>query len=174
VLSTLHTNDAVSTAIRLVDMGVESFAVASALRCILAQRLVRRVCKDCAHPYELEEHERVLLQGLLQTQDGHLPPLVKGQGCTQCNNSGYRGRIAIIEMLEVKGALVSALSRDDTAGFIEAAKKQKGYVPLHMAALNYAIKGVTTMEEVMRLTTEFSSEDDEDKDEKAEVATESA
>ncbi|MBF0425026.1 MAG: Flp pilus assembly complex ATPase component TadA [Magnetococcales bacterium] len=163
VLSTLHTNDAVSTAIRLVDMGVESFAVASALRCILAQRLVRRVCRDCAQPYELEEHERVLLQGLLNIQDsGALPTLVKGRGCSQCNNSGYRGRIAIIEMLEVKGPLVSALSRDATAEFIEAAKKQRGYIPLHMAALNYAIKGVTTMEEVMRLTTEIGDKEEEE------------
>ncbi|MBF0152503.1 MAG: Flp pilus assembly complex ATPase component TadA [Magnetococcales bacterium] len=172
VLSTLHTNDAISTAIRLVDMGVESFAVASALRCILAQRLVRRVCRDCARPYDLEEHEEALLRGLLNAPSGSLPTLVKGPGCSQCNNSGYRGRVAVIEMLDVKGALVSALSRNDTAGFIEVAKKQKGYVPLHMAALNYAIKGVTTMEEVMRLTTEIGDKDDEDEDE--ETSEESA
>ncbi|MBF0589350.1 MAG: Flp pilus assembly complex ATPase component TadA [Magnetococcales bacterium] len=165
VLSTLHTNDAVSTAIRLVDMGVESFAVASALRCILAQRLIRRICSDCREPHALDDQERILVRGMIGSEAERIR-LFKGRGCTQCNNTGYRGRIAVVEMLEVKGPLATALSRNDTAGFIETAKLQKGYVPLNMAALRFAAKGITSLEEVLRLTTEME-EFEEDQDEQA-------
>ncbi|MBF0625102.1 MAG: Flp pilus assembly complex ATPase component TadA [Magnetococcales bacterium] len=165
VLSTLHTNDAVSTAIRLVDMGVESFAVASALRCILAQRLVRRVCTDCRAPHQLDEQEAILVRGMIGDRADRIQ-LVKGRGCPNCNNTGNRGRIAVIEMLEVKGDLATLLSRNDTAGFMEAAQRQKGFVPLHLAAMEYAIDGIISLEEVLRLTTEMDEEkeDEEGKD----------
>jgi MSHA biogenesis protein MshE len=161
VLSTLHTNDAVSTAIRLVDMGAESFSVASALRCILAQRLIRRVCRDCAQPYVPDEHEQILIQGFLKNSDVDTRQMVKGSGCPQCNQSGYRGRVAAIEMLEVKGELAKALSRGDTGGFIDVARQQRGYVPLPMAALHFALRGLTTLEEAMKLTTELEDPTEE-------------
>ncbi|MBF0158672.1 MAG: Flp pilus assembly complex ATPase component TadA [Magnetococcales bacterium] len=165
VLSTLHTNDAVSTAIRLVDMGAESFSVASALRCILAQRLIRRVCRDCARPYLPEEHEQILIQGMLGQDSPDTSRMLRGAGCSQCNQSGYRGRIAAIELLEVKGELARALSRGDTGGFIDVARQQRGYVPLPHAAMQFALRGLTTLEEAMKLTTEL-----DDPEEMAEAA----
>ncbi|MBF0309988.1 MAG: Flp pilus assembly complex ATPase component TadA [Magnetococcales bacterium] len=157
VLSTLHTNDAVSTAIRLVDMGVESFAVASSLRCIVAQRLVRRVCRNCKESYKPTQREMVLLRGMIGAR-AQQATLVRGVGCGDCSKSGYAGRIAVLEMLEMRGPLVTYLGKGDTTGFIAEAKKLPSYVPLHLAALEYALEGVTTMEEVMRLTTELVEE----------------
>ncbi len=104
VLSTLHTNSAVATAIRLVEMGVEGYAVASALKCILAQRLVRRICTDCVEKIEPDPDEKILLQGILGARaKGVL--LSHGKGCPQCNRTGYRGRIAVVELLELKGGV---------------------------------------------------------------------
>jgi MSHA biogenesis protein MshE len=154
VLSTLHTNDAVSTAIRLLEMGVESFAVASAVRCILAQRLIRRTCTDCATPYVPEEQEILLMQGMLEQDHIDTKGMMKGTGCAQCNQSGYRGRVAIIEMLEIKGELAMALSHRDTRSFVDIAKRQRGYVPLPVAAIRFVLSGVTTLSEAMRLVSD--------------------
>ncbi|MBF0369466.1 MAG: Flp pilus assembly complex ATPase component TadA [Magnetococcales bacterium] len=164
VLSTLHTNDAVSTAIRLVEMGVEGYAVAAALRCISAQRLIRRICRDCIEKYVPDDEEKTILLGMLGPRvRGAF--LYKGRGCQNCNQTGYTGRIAVVELLEMKGPLADALRRDDTEGFFKAAQSQKGFVPLHMAALSYALKGITSLSEMMRLTTDIDPEDKEDEEE---------
>ncbi|MBF0214473.1 MAG: MSHA biogenesis protein MshE, partial [Magnetococcales bacterium] len=147
------TNSAVATAIRLVEMGVEGYAVASALKCILAQRLVRRICQDCCERVTPDPGEQVLLQGLLGARARGVQ-LSRGRGCPQCNRTGYRGRIAVVELLEMRTPLAEALRNNDAAAFMRLAEVQSGFVPLHKAALEYALQGVTTLEEVMRLVSD--------------------
>ncbi|MBF0144220.1 MAG: Flp pilus assembly complex ATPase component TadA [Magnetococcales bacterium] len=160
VLSTLHTNDAVSTAIRLVEMGLDGYAVAAALRCIIAQRLIRRVCADCAERRQPTVSEQLVLQGMLKKRAMGVV-LTHGRGCPNCHNSGYHGRLAVVELLEMKLPLADALRRNDTSLFMERAAQQAGFVPLHLAALEYAVEGITTLEEVMRLTTDTVEEEHE-------------
>ncbi|GAB0057145.1 hypothetical protein SIID45300_01468 [Candidatus Magnetaquicoccaceae bacterium FCR-1] len=158
VLSTLHTNSAVATAIRLVEMGVEGYAVASALKCILAQRLVRRICQDCVENVEADAGETILLRGLLGER-ANGARIRRGRGCPQCNQSGYRGRIAVVELLEMRGNLAEALRSNDTTGFMRLAETQPGFQPLHKVALEYALRGIITLEEVMRLVTDVEDEE---------------
>ncbi|MBF0273401.1 MAG: Flp pilus assembly complex ATPase component TadA [Magnetococcales bacterium] len=168
VLSTLHTNSAVATAIRLVEMGVEGYAVASALKCILAQRLVRRVCQDCSETVEPDPGERILLQGLLGPRATGAR-LSRGRGCPQCNRSGYRGRVAVVELLEMRTNLAEALRNKDAAAFMRQAELQTGFIPLHKAALEYALQGITTLEEVMRLVSDVEEEQPVDPEEEESV-----
>lgn len=160
VLSTLHTNSAVATAIRLVEMGVEGYAVASALKCILAQRLVRRLCTDCVEKVEPEHAEQILLQGLMGVQQAKGVLLSRGKGCPQCNRTGYRGRIAVVELLELRAGLAETLRNNDTTGFMRLAEHQPGFIPLHKAALGYALQGITSLEEVMRLVSDVEVEEE--------------
>ncbi len=151
VLSTLHTNDAVSSATRLIDMGLEGYLVASSVQAILAQRLIRRVCQNCCAPVKLNPDELAWLQGQtgeeLDDEEFRL-----GLGCNQCNQSGYRGRIGVYELLMMEGELADALRRNDYTAFQRAALAQSGYKPLMHNALDYARQGITTIEEVMRLS----------------------
>ncbi|MEO5364964.1 MAG: Flp pilus assembly complex ATPase component TadA [Magnetococcus sp. WYHC-3] len=164
VLSTLHTNDAVSTAIRLVEMGLEGFAVAAALRGILAQRLIRRICRECREEYQPSDQEEILVRGMLGVRDdGRSFHLFRGKGCQHCNGSGYAGRVAVIEMLEMRRDLADALRRNDTEGFIQIALRQRLYVPLHLAALEYAMEGVTSLSEVLKLSSDADEDDKEAK-----------
>ncbi len=152
VLSTLHTNDAVSTADRLLDMGAEGFLAAAALRAIIAQRLVRRVCEICAQDYTPDAQEAAWLQGV-----GRNPAamrLRKGRGCPQCNNTGYRGRIGVYEYLEPNAAMLAALRQEDVNAFAEAARHSPHYHTLLENGLDYAALGQTTVEEVMRVVGE--------------------
>ena len=151
VLSTLHTNDAISTAIRLIDMGVEPFMVAAALRGIISQRLVRRVCESCAEPLTLDVRMKAIIQAELgEDPDGM--QFKRGRGCTHCNNTGYQGRIAVFEMLHMDDSLINALHTGDPIVFINAAKAQPGYQSLRKSAIQLAVQGVTTMEQVVRAT----------------------
>ncbi len=157
VLSTLHTNDALTSAMRLVDMGAEPFLVASALHAVLAQRLVRRICIHCSEVYEPTRQEIIWLQNLC----GH--PLeskrfLQGKGCDKCNNTGYRGRIGVYELLELDENLAAALRSSDPHAFAEAARLQAGYKPLAAMALDYAMAGITTVEETLRLTASLKDE----------------
>jgi len=150
VLSTLHTNDAVSSALRLIDMGLESYLVAASVQAILAQRLVRRICEHCRTQTPADPVEQVWLDSLLgEPADG---PFWQGSGCNHCNHTGYRGRIGVYELLRFDQTLVDALRRNDQAAFEEAVRAQPGYRPLAVNALEYAREGVTTLAEVMRLT----------------------
>ncbi|MDY0397761.1 MAG: GspE/PulE family protein [Desulfuromonas thiophila] len=150
VLSTLHTNDAVSTALRLLDMGAAGYVVASSLRAVLAQRLVRRICGSCSEPAEPDAQQLSWLQG-----QGIDPPTVSGlrhgRGCSQCNNTGYHGRIGVFELLEIGYELADALRRGDSAAFAGAARQQKAFVPLAHCALGYARQGLTSLAEVIRI-----------------------
>jgi MSHA biogenesis protein MshE len=151
VLSTLHTNDAVSTALRLLDMGAEGFVVGSSLLAILAQRLVRRICSVCIEDDVLDGRQRSWLAAMAGPEARQLV-FKRGAGCPRCHNTGYHGRIGIFELLQIDDSLADALRRSDSAGFVQMAQRQAGFKPLAMAALDYACQGLTSMEEVMRVS----------------------
>ncbi|HET6655813.1 MAG TPA: GspE/PulE family protein [Gammaproteobacteria bacterium] len=148
VLSTLHTNDAISTVNRLRDMGAKGYLVAAALNGVIAQRLVRRVCDSCAEPYQPSGQETAWLRALAGNKS---MTLKHGRGCAYCNNTGYRGRIGVYEFLEITSELADLLRQDDAAGFARAAREQADFRPLLARGLDYAIAGVTSLEEVFRL-----------------------
>lgn len=159
VLSTLHTNDAVSSAMRLVDMGAEGFLAATALRAVVAQRLVRRLCEQC-----FEDHQPDLSAVAWATKQ--LPDKVDGArfkkavGCHRCNNSGYRGRIGVFEILVMNEALADALRRSDASDFVKVAKQIPGYKPLVVSALEFALQGITSLEEVFRVSEQIDESRD--------------
>ncbi|MFT6915239.1 MAG: MSHA biogenesis protein MshE [Motiliproteus sp.] len=153
VLSTLHTNDAISSAMRLVDIGVEGFMAASALRGVLAQRLVRKICIHCTAPYTPTLNEQAWLEQELGMESQALN-LHQGTGCSHCNHTGYSGRIGIFELLELDDAMADALRSEDTAAFAYAARKSPGFKTLAESALEYAGQGRITLEEVFRITAQ--------------------
>ena len=157
VLSTLHTNDALTSAMRLVDMGAEPFLVATSLNAVLAQRLVRRVCENCMEEHHPEPQQQAWLESLYGASlAGRAFKL--GAGCHQCHNSGYAGRIGVYELLEMDEAMIAALRRSDPQAFAEAAKASAGYRPLAACALDYALAGVTSVEEVLKVCATLTDE----------------
>lgn len=155
VLSTLHTNDAVSSAMRLIDIGVEGYLAGTAVRGILAQRLVRRICNNCETAYHPNAQEQVWLDIKQEEYGVHAGHMKHGSGCTYCNNTGYKGRIGIFELLELDDQMADALRRNDSAAFVQAAKVSEGYRPLVASALELVAEGVTTLEEVFRVTEQL-------------------
>jgi MSHA biogenesis protein MshE len=149
VLSTLHTSTAVGAVSRLLDMGAEGFMIAAAVHGVLAQRLVRRVCPDCAEPQAPDEHERVWLRSQLSAEQLANARFAIGRGCNFCNGSGYRGRLAVHELLEFDLALTEAVRRADLQAVDEAAHAQVGYRPLVSRALELAMLGQTSVAEVI-------------------------
>ena len=163
VLSTLHTNDTVSTATRLLDMGVEGYLLATTLRSIIAQRLVRKICERCAEDYKPELFESTWLREQLNVDSTQFS-YKKGKGCMHCNFTGYRGRLGVYELLEMNEQMAESLRRDDTQGFIEAAARSKGYKPLINVAHDYATQGLTSINETLKLAGQSRNEfhDDEE------------
>lgn len=155
VLSTLHTNDAVSSALRLMDIGVDGYLVATALKAIVAQRLVRRICTSCIQPHNPDANERQLLMTVGKGRDYSDVLFKQGAGCPHCHNTGYRGRIGIFEMLELNNAMADALRMNDINGFTRAVNEVPNFVTLSEAALGYAIEGKTTLEEVMSISAQI-------------------
>jgi len=153
VLSTLHTNDAISTAIRLIDMGIQGFMVATSLEAIIAQRLVRRICSSCIADYLPNIHEAVWLKELLGEALESVQ-FKKGVGCPHCNNTGYHGRIGVFELLEISDDMADALRRGDSADFAKIAQRDADFRTLGENALDYAREGITTIEEVIRVAGE--------------------
>jgi len=151
VLSTLHTNNAIDTVIRLLDMGAEGFMVATSLNAVIAQRLVRRVCDSCGEPTEPDAHQKAWLAEQLPAEELARADFRHGPGCAYCSNTGYRGRIGVYEMLEIDEPLAEALRQTDTGAFIRAASDQRGFRALVMNALDYALEGITSVEDVIRL-----------------------
>ena len=151
VLSTLHTNDAVTSALRLVDMGVDPYLVATSLKAIVAQRLVRRICDSCTTTYTLSEQDKKLLHMLIPDYSGPTNFRI-GQGCPHCFNTGYKGRVGVFELLELNDDMTNALRDNDVKGFNQAAHAHEHYRPLSVSAMEYAINGVTTIEEVLRVS----------------------
>jgi len=151
VFSTLHTNGAIETATRLLDMGVEGYILASALRVIIAQRLVRRICEYCAEPAEIEPGQRIWLEKT-QNKDYSQTIFQHGRGCHQCNHTGYKGRIGVYELLDLRSETLDALRRNDAAGFTQAALQTPGFIRFSTCAADYAEQGMTTIDEVLRIT----------------------
>ena len=151
VLSSLHTNDAVSTAVRLVDMGAPPFLIAAALRGVVAQRLVRKICEGCVEPYTLEQHEKAAVETAMGPQAAALP-YKRGVGCSECNHTGYQGRLAVYELLEMDGELISLLQQGKTHEFGVAARRKPTYQSIRKNALALAAVGRTTIEQVLRLS----------------------
>jgi type IV pilus assembly protein PilB len=152
VLSTIHTNDAVGTIERLQDIGVEPYLTASALRGIISQRLVRRICPECKEEYTPDEEELENLR--LPKKPGM--KFYRGTGCPNCFNTGYRGRAAIFEMLPINRAVRELISEKEKRSVIEEKLKsaQTGFVSMRENALRMMMEGITTSEEVMRVTNE--------------------
>lgn len=150
VLTTLHTNSAVSALTRLVDMGAEPFLVASSLTAAVAQRLVRRPCTACRQPYLPDEDTMTLLE-LTENDFVDATPL-RGVGCGECGGSGYRGRTAVYEVLTVDAPLREVLMKDPTEPAVAAKARTQGMVTLRGSALEKARRGETTYEEVVRVT----------------------
>lgn len=158
VLSTLHTNDAVTSALRLIDIGVDGYLVATALKAIIAQRLVRRVCSSCVADHEPDANERQLLAFIAKGRDLSQSVFKRGMGCPHCFNTGYRGRIGVFEMLEINRAMADALRENSISKFSKACHENPNFFPLNLSALDYAIEGVTTLEEVMRVSAQVEDE----------------
>jgi MSHA biogenesis protein MshE len=153
VFSTLHTNSAAASAARLLDMGAEGFLVATALSAVLAQRLIRRICDACSEPHVLTSQEKMWLRANAG-ESAEFLNFLKPRGCPRCNGTGYRGRTGVYELLELDEAMADALRRADTNAYIEAAARTTGFRPLSICALEYASKGVTSLEEVLRIAGE--------------------
>jgi type IV pilus assembly protein PilB len=148
VLSTLHTNDSISTVTRLVEMGVEPYLISSALLASLAQRLVRKTCPHCETPYF--PPQAVLKElGIDQNKQVRLS---RGKGCQSCYDSGYKGRTAIYELLEMDEGLQALILTNPTTDALRRYTKEKGYKTLKQDGYSKVLKGVTTIEEVARAT----------------------
>jgi general secretion pathway protein E len=145
VLSTLHTIDASSAVIRLVDMGVEPFLVASSLAAVLAQRLVRTICPHCREEYAITAAELAYLPVCT-------PSLQRGRGCDKCKGSGYSGRTGLFELLVVDGDLRQMISERASAQDIKKCAVEKGMQPLFDNGLRKVMRGMTTLQEVLRVT----------------------
>ncbi len=176
VLSTLHTNDAPSAVTRLIDMGVEPFLVASAVHLICAQRLVRRICADCCEPVRLsvpallgaglgtgshgrpEEFEQrmfwmQLLEAGFTEQEAETLTLLRGRGCASCNQTGYRGRIGLFEVMEITPEIREMILARASVFELRRKALEQGMLTLRRSGLQKVLAGITTLEEVLRETT---------------------
>jgi type IV pilus assembly protein PilB len=150
VFSTLHTNDCPSTVARLVDMGIPPFLIASSLVLILAQRLGRRVCKDCKEPYAIDE--ATLVPYGHQPQGLGSATIYKGKGCPTCNFTGMKGRVAIYEIMAVTPEVRDMILKAAPTAELRRAAQTHGMKTLRQAGLIKVLEGVTTVEEVLRVT----------------------
>ncbi len=150
VFSTLHTNDAPGTIARLVDMGVKPFLVASSVRAVMAQRLVRRICKNCKKPYSPSKYEIQLLGMTQEYLDSH--QFYKGTGCDKCGRTGYKGRVGIYEIFMVTEDLAKLIFRNEPSSTIREAARRNGMRSLRDDAIRKAEAGTTTLEEVIYTT----------------------
>ena len=150
VFSTLHTNDAPSAVTRLIDMGVKPFLVASALQSVMAQRLVRKVCPECTQPYDPPGHELEAMG--LTREEVKGANLQKGRGCAACGNTGYRGRIAVFELMTVNDDISKLVYQCVAATEIRKVARQYGMKTLREDGMLKVLSGVSTFDEVMRVT----------------------
>ena len=150
VLSTLHTNDAPSTISRLLNMGVEPFLITASVNLVLAQRLARKICNDCKAPFQADP--AVLLEFGFTEQQVASAQLVKGAGCKSCNGSGYRGRIALYEVMRFSEQLKEMVLQGASTAELKAAAVKNGMSSLRMSGIAKVLAGVTTTEEIGRVT----------------------
>jgi type II secretory ATPase GspE/PulE/Tfp pilus assembly ATPase PilB-like protein len=171
VLTTLHTNDAVTTLPRLTEMGVPSFLVASTTNLVVAQRLVRKICTHCIESYTLSRTaianvaKQINLQNILDIleHEGAIASakqapetllFYRGRGCRQCNDSGYKGRIGIYELLEVTPAVSEIILRRATADELRPLAVKQGMLTMLHDGFLKAKAGITTIDEVLRVSKE--------------------
>ena len=150
VLSTLHTNDAPSAITRLTEMGIEPFLVGSALDCVLAQRLARRLCPKCKEAY-VPTREALLEARFPWSEDEELPTLYRPVGCTACSKTGYKGRLALHEVMAVSEQIERLAVEHASALTIGAAAREEGMITLRADGLGKVIAGVTSIEEILRV-----------------------
>ncbi|MGH7771297.1 MAG: type IV-A pilus assembly ATPase PilB [Candidatus Binatia bacterium] len=151
VLSTLHTNDAPSTVDRLINMGVESFLLTSSINIIAAQRLVRKICPRCKEPAEVNPEALVNI-GVDPADVNAGFPTFRGKGCPNCNKSGYKGRLAIYEVMVMHDALKELILKAVSAGDLKREAVKLGMSTLRMSAIQKLREGLTTIEEIVRVT----------------------
>ena len=157
VLSTLHTRDAISTPFRLLDMGVPPFMVATSLQAVIAQRLLRLNCPECAAPHRPTPQEQSWLDSMLRAGETLVPK--KGLGCSHCNGTGYHGRQGVYELLEMDAVLTHAASNADPAHFLRTAKERMQGHTMAFHALQLVRLGKTSVAEALRIG--FDADDDE-------------
>jgi type IV pilus assembly protein PilB len=145
VLSTIHTNDAPSTIMRLVDMGIKPFLIATSVKGIVAQRLAREICNGCKTSYTITPEEK----DILGVDEDII--LYRGEGCQKCYNTGYKGRTAVNEIMKVTGTIRNLVDKDATTDEIREAALKEGMVSLRENCRQLVLKGVTTVEEMLRV-----------------------
>ena len=150
VFSTLHTNDAPSTVTRMKDMGVPTFLITATVEAILAQRLVRRICPDCREENEVTEDMRIDLG--LTPEECEGKTFYRGAGCGTCNNTGYKGRIGLFELMIMDDELRSLIMDNVATDILREAARKKGMRLLRDMGIRFAFDGTTTAEEVIRET----------------------
>jgi MSHA biogenesis protein MshE len=155
VLATLHTNDALTSAMRLIDMGCEGYMVAAAIKGIIGQRLIRKLCPNCARVEKLDAHEAMWIAAMNVSED---LPFKTAVGCSHCNFLGYSGRIGVYELLELNKEMLNSLRENDSNRFVNAAIACGTYNPLAHAVLELVIKGETSVEEGIRVVGQLDGE----------------
>ncbi|MBW1900103.1 MAG: type II/IV secretion system protein [Deltaproteobacteria bacterium] len=153
VFSTLHTNDAAGTIIRLEEMGVERFMVTSCVAAVLAQRLVRKVCPNCQEDVSISDEKRSLMAQEMDLSPALMvPSFRKGMGCTECGGTGYRGRLGIFELLPLNDSIQQGIIEGASRAEINREALSEGMISLKMDGLDKVRQGITTYEEVLRVT----------------------
>ncbi len=146
VLSTLHTNDTASSIARLINMGVEPYLIASSVKGLVAQRLVKKICANCKVDYEITEHEAKLIGvGWIK--------LHKGEGCNLCNHTGYRGRTAIYEVMPITSTIRAMIDSNTSIDVIKEQAIKEGLTTLYQSCLDLVLNGMTTIDELLKLTS---------------------
>ena len=150
VFSTLHTNDAPSTVVRLRDMGVPPFLITATLEAVLAQRLVRKICKECRE--ETAPSTETLAQLDLTPDDVIGKKFYRGRGCAACNNTGFRGRTGLYEWMPINDQLRDLINHGSSGEVLRDLALQTGMIPLRRSGVEKVYNGITTIEEVIRET----------------------
>lgn len=153
VLSTLHTNDAPSTVSRLLNMGIEPFLVTASVNLVVAQRLARRICEGCKQPVA-EKHPEALHKLGMTDEQVRVAVVHKGRGCQICNNTGYKGRVALYEVMPFTDPLKELVLQGASAAELKAEMIRGGTQSLRMAGITKILEGMTTPEEILRTTVE--------------------
>jgi len=151
VLSTLHTNDAPSTINRMLNMGIEPFLVSSAVNCVVAQRLARKLCPDCTEDNAEVTREDLVAAGMSEEEAKKVTPRL-GRGCGSCAETGYKGRIAVYEVMVMTDSLKEFVLNGASAAEIKQEAIRSGLCTLRRSALNKVLEGVTTLSEVYRIS----------------------
>ncbi|MFH1719474.1 MAG: GspE/PulE family protein [Planctomycetota bacterium] len=157
VLSTLHTNDAAASITRLVDIGIEPYLIAASLNAVLAQRLVRKICPNCKQPCEISDNVRRYMERV----GGAPEQIYRGAGCDECRGSGYVGRIGIYELLVIDEQFRDMINKDPSAGNMRRVLHEGGRRSLFDDGILKVKQGLTTMEEVLRVTEVYGKNENE-------------